>query len=125
MILLAEDETRIGGPLKDMLCEAGFRVRYVTTSDEALETIDEYDAGLSALITDIQLGSEINGWDVARRARECQPDLPILYISGTCSEEHRSLGVPDSLMLRKPLMAQQVLRALQTLFDQRRLVAAA
>ena len=108
-----------------MLCEAGFGVEYVTTSEEALETILGGNATLSALITDIQLGCEVDGWEIARRARECQPDLPVLYISGTCSLEHPSLGVPDSMMLRKPVIAQQVLRALQKLFEQQRFLAAA
>ncbi len=123
MILIADDEPRIGEPLKAALSEAGFGVRYVKSPADALRSIES--EGLLALITDVQLGSDVDGWAVARRARERQPELPIVYISGTCAADHRSRGVPDSLMLRKPFVPAQLLRALRELLDQGALAATA
>jgi hypothetical protein len=37
---------------------------------------------IRALVTDIDLGgSSPTGWDVARRARELHPELPVVYLS--------------------------------------------
>jgi hypothetical protein len=34
------------------------------------------------MITNISLGVGADGWDVARRARELTPELPVVYMSG-------------------------------------------
>lgn len=52
---------------------------------------------IRAVVTDINLGSGSNGWQVARRARELRPEMPLLYVTGgnadewarkRCSSEH-------------------------------------
>ncbi len=109
MILLAEDEPQIGLSLQEMLVGAGYRVRYVANSEEALAGV--LADNVTGLVTDIQLGSGPTGWDIAERARERKPGLPVVYISGNRAHEHAERGVPDSIMLRKPFVAGQFMRA--------------
>ncbi len=34
------------------------------------------------LVTDVYLGGRLSGWDVARRIREEDPNLPVVYMTG-------------------------------------------
>ena len=71
-----------------------------------------------ALITDIRLASSpITGWDVARRARELQPDLPVVYITGDSGHHWNSEGVPNSVLVMKPFAVAQVVTAVSQLLN--------
>jgi hypothetical protein len=54
-------------------------------------------------VTDINLLGQLDGWDVGRAAREIDPTMPIIYMTGTHVEEWASKGVPNSLLLASPL----------------------
>jgi two-component system cell cycle response regulator CpdR len=40
----------------------------------------------------------IAGWEVARVAREIDPTMPVVYMTGTQGEEWASKGVPQSVL---------------------------
>jgi CheY-like chemotaxis protein len=82
LILYVEDEVLIQDAVVSALHDAGYEVLAVTTSEEAIETLESRAAELRGMITDINLGSAMDGWEVARRAREVISGLPVVYISG-------------------------------------------
>jgi DNA-binding NtrC family response regulator len=41
----------------------------------------------TALLTDINLLGRFNGWDVARAAREVDPNFPVVYMTGAAADE--------------------------------------
>jgi DNA-binding response OmpR family regulator len=65
-------------------------------------------AALDALVTDIRL-PQVDGWEIARRAREVHPELPVIYMSGDSAAEHRDHGVTGSVMLLKPFALDELL----------------
>ena len=67
----------------------------------------------SGLITDINLGPPPSGWDVARRARELNEGLAVVYVSGDSAHGWTLHGVPQSLLLQKPFTATQIVAALR------------
>jgi DNA-binding response OmpR family regulator len=117
LVLLVEDEVLISFSLEQELKEAGFEVLSLARSGEALRTIEQQDVPYCALITDIDLGDEVDGWTLARRARELTPDLPIIYMSGKSGIEWKAHGVPESVMLQKPFVFAQLLTALTMLLN--------
>ena len=70
-------------------------------------------------MTDIALRGKIDGWDVARRAREIDPDFPVVYISGAGGGDWPSRGVPESVMLEKPFAPAQLITAIANLLNNR------
>ena len=76
-----------------------------------LAALEAPDQTIRALVTDIDLRGEPNGWEVARRARELFPDLPIIYVSGGSSHEWTSMGVPGSVLVTKPYAIAQLVVA--------------
>ncbi|MBA2467293.1 MAG: response regulator [Sphingomonas sp.] len=116
-ILIVEDDALIAIALQDALQDAGYVVHHVGCGEEALAALNEHEPHLSGLITDIKCGGDVDGWVIARRAREIIPQLPVVYVSGDSANEHTAQGVPDSIMLQKPFAAAQVVTAISTLLN--------
>jgi CheY-like chemotaxis protein len=66
-------------------------------------------------VTDISLGAKGTGWEVARRARELNPNLAVVYMSGDSAAEWHAQGVPQSVMVPKPFAPTQVVVAVASL----------
>jgi DNA-binding response OmpR family regulator len=114
-LLLVEDEGLVRHDLKEGLVEAGFDVSDVAQGGKALSELEADPSRFSGLITDIRLGRGPDGWEIARRARELIPNLPVVYISGHGSADWPSKGVPNSLTLSKPFATAQLITAISTL----------
>jgi DNA-binding response OmpR family regulator len=69
------------------------------------------------LVTDIALRGRVNGWDVARRAREIDPDFPVVYMSGASAGQWPSRGVPNGIMLEMPFAPAQLIAAIANLLN--------
>jgi DNA-binding response OmpR family regulator len=101
--------------LRGVLEEAGFTISCAATAEEALEALAEGHEAFTALVTDIDLRSNISGWDLARYARRSRPDIPIVFMSASSAHEWPVRGVPQSTMLPKPFTAFQILQSISTL----------
>ena len=100
-VLVVEDEVFISNLVADVLSASGFLVHEVTTADEALKYIDS-GAAIDVLFTDINLPGGMNGAELATRAREIRPEMPIVYASGRYKLSEIAPLVPRSLFMAKP-----------------------
>jgi CheY-like chemotaxis protein len=69
-----EDEHLVIQTLEATLDEAGFTVRSTGSGEQAITMLDDMHAELCAVLTDINLSGKKQGWDVARHARELNPE---------------------------------------------------
>jgi DNA-binding response OmpR family regulator len=117
-ILVVEDEQLIGLALKDVLEEAGFVVVLAADGNHAMAALERDRArDLAGLVTDINLGGPKNGWQVASRAREMNPALAVVYMSGDSAADWIAHGVPHSTVLQKPFALSQVVVAISSLLN--------
>lgn len=100
-VLLVEDEELISHLVADELSEHGFRVHEVASGDEALRYLNS-GAEVDVLFTDINLPGGIDGAELANRARQIRPDLPIVYTSGRYTPLGIGPPVARSVFVRKP-----------------------
>jgi len=100
-VLVVEDEVLISNLVADVLSASGFVVHEVTTADEALRYIDS-GADIDVLFTDINLPGDMDGAELAARARELRPEMPIVYASGRFKLSEISPLVSRSLFMAKP-----------------------
>lgn len=78
-----------------------------------------------ALVTDIKLKGRMNGWEVAKRAREIDPErareidpaFPVVYMTGVAGGDWASHGVPNSILLEKPFAPAQLVTAVSQLLN--------
>jgi two-component system cell cycle response regulator CpdR len=123
-ILLVEDEALLLLDFEQALAEAGFGVVAVWRGTKALEYLRDPATAIHGLVTDIRLGEPPDGWDIARIARQIEPDLPVVYISGDSAPDWPSNGVPNSIMIGKPFAMPQLVTAISQLLNERRTRAA-
>jgi CheY-like chemotaxis protein len=115
-VLVVEDETLIRLNLVDILEAGGFTVLDESSGLDGIATIEAREH-LCGLITDINLGSGADGWELARRARARFPDLAVVYITGDGAAHWPAQGVPRSLVLQKPFADAQLISAITGLLN--------
>lgn len=117
LVLFVDEEPLIFETVKDALEERGFAVRPEHTASGAINALDECAGQLSGLVTDVNLSSDVTGWDVARRARQLRPDLPVVYTSGYSSADWTVLGVRHSTLVAKPYAPAEIVTAILALIN--------
>lgn len=118
-ILLAEYETLLLLDFEQALAEAGFGVIAVSSGRKAIALLNSGDASIQGMVTDIPFREPPDGWDVARVAREIDPEIPVVYVSGDSAPDWASKGVPNSIMLEKPFAMAQLVTAISQLLNGR------
>ena len=117
-ILVVEDDPLIQTIVEDALTDGGFQVAIASWGETAVELLDASDVKYRALVTDINLGrGKMDGWEVARRAREINPQFSVVYMTGDSAAEWDSKGVPNSILLTKPFAPAQLVTALSQLLN--------
>jgi CheY-like chemotaxis protein len=116
LILVVEDEKVIRELLGVTLGDDGYAVLLADSGEDAVKLLNNH-TDAQGLITDVRLGGKrkVTGWDVARHARELNPDIAVVYMSGDSSVDWVVQGVPKSVMVTKPFTMSQITTALATL----------
>jgi CheY-like chemotaxis protein len=116
LIALVEDEAVLQVLLATELKDAGYAVVCASSGEEGLAILEERASEVRALVTDIRLSRKgLTGWDIAHRARELNPNIPVVYVSGDSSSDWSANGVPKSVMITKPFVGAQVITAISQL----------
>lgn len=97
-ILMVEDDPLVRELVVDALREEGYEVFHASNGEQALALCKRQIADV--LVTDIRLPGGVDGWQIAERCREHDPQLQVIYATGFSPVEARP--VPGSLTLHKP-----------------------
>ncbi len=115
VVMLIEDDDRVRAVTVSALRAAGYTVCEASKPGEALEVLRS-PARVDALITDVVM-PEIKGPELARRARQHRPELPVLFISGYAAGELDSVEDERQAFLQKPFSPAQLGEALHALLE--------
>jgi DNA-binding NtrC family response regulator len=106
-ILVVDDEINICRSVEKILSRAGIRVRSALNGEEALRLLAA--EAFDAVLTDLKM-SRLGGMEVLRRAKELNPGLPVIVMTGYASVssavEVMKLGAVD--YLPKPFTPDEV-----------------
>ncbi|MBR1147680.1 response regulator [Bradyrhizobium sp. AUGA SZCCT0431] len=116
-ILVVEDDQLIQAMVEDALSDGGFKSAITTSGEEAIALLQGDETQYRAVVTDVNLLGRLNGWEVARAAREADPAMPVIYMTGTHEGEWASKGVPNSVLLAKPFAPAQLVTAISNLLN--------
>ena len=111
-VLVVEDDFFVRCDVAGCLREAGYTV-VETESGEAAIALCKSEMTIDMVFTDINLGGTATGWDVAKRFRSEQPDMPVVYMSAQAIDRDRC--VPGSVFVAKPYQHIDILSACQRL----------
>lgn len=119
-VLVVDDDLLLLEVMAAVLRDNDYEVLVANTGVTAIEVLERAAHVLLAVITDIDLGSGWSGWNLGRLARRLNPALSVIYMSGESRGDWASEGVPNSVMLAKPLAPAAVLNALASSRSPRR-----
>lgn len=116
-MLVVDDEALVADLVESGLREAGFEVIVAMTGEQAVAILQKQAETIRGLVTDVNLGKGMTGFDLGHRARELLPELPVLYVTGNSMHEWTSQGVPNSVVVPKPFVVAQIVTALSSLLN--------
>ncbi|WP_085592937.1 response regulator [Pseudomonas sp. B14(2017)] len=105
-VLLVDDDHLVRDMLGDVLRQYGYQVRQAHSGEQALALLDEQ---IDLLLSDFAM-PEFNGAQLALAARERYPHLPVVLLTGYA--ELQGLELPGSLVIQKPVQADELARLL-------------
>jgi CheY-like chemotaxis protein len=117
LILVVEDDQLIQGLVEESLSDGGYETAIATSGEDAAALLRADSQTYRALVTDINLLGRVDGWEVARLARETNPTLPVIYMTGAAADDWPSQGVPGSVLLTKPFAPAQLVTAISQLLN--------
>jgi DNA-binding response OmpR family regulator len=117
VILVVEDDAPVQTIVEEALTDGGFEPAIAASGEEAVTLLMGIKGKYRALVTDVQLRGVMDGWEVAKRAREIDPEFPIVYMTGGHAAEWPSRGVPNSILLEKPFAPAQLVTAVSNLLN--------
>jgi len=117
IILVVEDDDAVQGLVEEALVDGGFQPAIAASGEEAVTLLMGRLTKYRALVTDVNLLGTMDGWEVAKRAREIDPEFPVVYMTGARADDYGSQGVPNSILLTKPFAPAQLVTAVAQLLN--------
>ncbi|MFT8243498.1 response regulator [Roseomonas sp. BN140053] len=113
-VLVLDDDDLVRATLVSILEAESWTVREASEANEAIALMSVPDC-CRVLVTDLDLGTTLTGFDVVQHARQRLPELPVLYVtgrpwllSGKVLDEHERA-------LAKPFRSDQFVAAVRSL----------
>jgi DNA-binding response OmpR family regulator len=126
LVLIVDDEPIIIELVQCALEDGGFAVQLAYDDDETFAALEKNRGReFAAFVTDVNLGRKRTGWEIGRRARELNPLMPVVYVTGDGAGEYAIHGVPDSSLVPKPFAPAQLVVALAGLITAAQAMATA
>jgi PAS domain S-box-containing protein len=118
-VLIAEDEDIVRRLAANVLSREGFHVVTAADGAEALRLYEDLGAPLDVLLTDVVMPG-VGGRELARRIRELDPALPIVFMSGyTGPAGGADLGALErSTFLQKPFSPRVLVETVRRAIDE-------
>ncbi|HET8621949.1 MAG TPA: response regulator, partial [Gemmatimonadales bacterium] len=118
-VLLVEDEDSVRAMAARILRQKGFAVVEASDGGAALEALQE-GGPLDLILTDVVM-PEMSGVELADRAEQLRPGMPVLFMSGYSEREvaDRGGGRAGTMLLNKPFRAGELVAAVRKVLEGR------
>ena len=113
-LLLAEDEKRMNRALTEILRQEGYEV---TSVENGVDAYDEIESGVYDLIVLDVMMPGMNGFSVAKKARDAGIRTPVLMLTAKSELDDKVEGLDSGAddYLTKPFMTKELLARLRAL----------
>lgn len=120
-VLVVDDEEAVRRVTGRVLARLGVKVEVASDAGAALGLLDRDSEKFDILLTDVGL-PDMNGVDLAHRARELRPGISVLYMSGHSDEEvlNRMARESSSGFVEKPFSLEDLMAAVRAAMGERR-----
>ena len=101
-VLVVDDDATIRRLTSYALQKAGFEVLEASTADEGVKHVAEEEPNLDAVVTDVEMPGELNGYDLAWYAHSGCPEAVLFVVSSSVGEDRQDLP-PHGRFFEKPI----------------------
>jgi two-component system, cell cycle sensor histidine kinase and response regulator CckA len=117
-VLLAEDEQDVREVAREFLESAGYSVLLAANAAEALSRAEEHAGTIDLLVTDMVMPG-LTGLELARRMRQRQSDIGVVYMSGYSEQAATEATKSDvsATVLTKPFSRAAILRTVREILQ--------
>ena len=116
-VLLVDDDDGVREVCAAMLEDMGCEVTATASGEEALRALEK--GGFSLLLTDIAMPA-MNGVELARRARNLVPSMPILFATGYADLQAFGEHLSDETVVRKPYRLSELAARIDAIIEGKR-----
>jgi two-component system cell cycle sensor histidine kinase/response regulator CckA len=119
-VLLVEDDGAVRGFARAALSSRGFKVLEAANGRQALDLLRTHSEPIDLILTDIVM-PEMDGKELADRARECRPELAVLFTSGHARDRIATEGAVEEGVhfIPKPFSGAELGRKVRETLDAR------
>jgi DNA-binding NtrC family response regulator len=111
-VLLIEDDNLVRTVLTDALAADGLEVDGLSNAEDALILLGAGQVP-DVLVSDVNLGAGLSGFDLADIAREKHPDVEVILISGSAPEHRGFAARRHQRFLQKPFAPDELIGAVR------------
>lgn len=113
-LIVVEDETLLRLLVQMTLEATDFDFRVLSTVGSALQALEAEAERFDILLTNVDLGdAAFTGFDLARRARQLNPTIRVVYMSGDAGARFEAEKVPGALFVEKPIDPDRLMAILR------------
>ncbi len=107
-VLVVEDEVVIRSSISEYLRRCAYRVLEAGDAEEALVILRNPSVKVDVLFTNIEMPGSVNGFELARRARELRPEIQVILTGTLERAADAAAGLCEDSPLPKPYEPQVV-----------------
>jgi two-component system cell cycle sensor histidine kinase/response regulator CckA len=109
-ILVVDDQEAIVQLAKTVLYMEGYTVIFGCSGEDALFVNENHPFPIDLLLTDIRMGPDLNGCDLAQAMRLLRPEIRVVYMSAYADDErvHEEAEAGTAAFLAKPFTPSQL-----------------
>ena len=114
-VLIVDDEEPVRRFVERVLHDAGYETAVAGDGSEAIQVAAKF-TGIDVLVTDVMMPNML-GDELARRLRQSEPDLKVLYLTGYCERLFKDKGTlwEAEAFLEKPCSVDGLRQAVSLL----------
>jgi CheY-like chemotaxis protein len=118
-ILVVEPDILVRMVIASYLRDCGYKVLEGVSAADALAVLGSGQQ-IDAVLSEVRLRGKVNGFGLARMARERYPDTDVILTSGITRAADKARNLCEEGPLEKPYEPQEVVRRINLLRERRR-----
>jgi DNA-binding NtrC family response regulator len=119
-VLVVEDDVLIRSSIAEYLRRCGYRVLEAANADEAMIILQKATIPVEVLFSGVAMPGTMNGFALAKRAREVRPGLEVILAGTVERAAHEAADLCEDSPLPKPYEPQVVADRIKRLLAARR-----
>jgi DNA-binding NtrC family response regulator len=118
-VLVVEDDVLVRSSIADYLRHCGYRVLEAANADEAMTILQKATIPVDVLFSGVAVHGAMNGFALAKRAREIRPGLEVILAGTVERAAHEAADLCEESPLPKPYEPQVVVDRIRRLLAAR------